>query len=190
MGSLEGRIALVTGASGGIGEAIRGLSGSRACALSSTAVPKLPNGSRKLCATKRLMPLLLRGDVTNKNEVDALVAWIENEMGPLWLLVNNAGVLNRAPILEMTEQAWDEAMAGNMKSAFLCSQAALGYMLPRHAGRIVNIGSIAGISRVPIKLHTRLPKRHWRISRAVLRSKSRRAESRSIVSHPVLRKRP
>jgi NAD(P)-dependent dehydrogenase (short-subunit alcohol dehydrogenase family) len=70
---------------------------------------------------------------------------VEAELGPLWLLVNNAGVINSGPATELSEKAWDNAFEVDAKGVFLCSQAAINKMIPRHAGRIVNIASIAGL---------------------------------------------
>ena len=91
-----------------------------------------------------LRALALAGDVSNKAQVQAMVERTEAELGPLWLLVNNAGVLNAAPTAEMSEAAWDQAMAVDAKGVFLCCQAAIQRMIPRGAGRIVNFSSIAG----------------------------------------------
>ena len=69
----------------------------------------------------------------------------EAELGPIWLLVNNAGVLNAAPTAELSEEAWDKAFDVDAKGVFLCSQAVIRKMIPRQQGRIVNFSSIAGM---------------------------------------------
>jgi NAD(P)-dependent dehydrogenase (short-subunit alcohol dehydrogenase family) len=84
-------------------------------------------------------------DVSSKVHVTEMFDQVEAELGPLWLLVNNAGVLNAAPTPEMPEELWDKAFAIDAKGVFLCSQAALRRMMPRRQGRIVNFASIAGI---------------------------------------------
>jgi meso-butanediol dehydrogenase/(S,S)-butanediol dehydrogenase/diacetyl reductase len=91
-----------------------------------------------------LRGLALPGDVSNKTEVQAMIERVEVDLGPLWLLVNNAGVYNSAPTAEISESAWDQAMAVDAKGVFLCCQAAIQRMIPRRAGRIVNLSSIAG----------------------------------------------
>lgn len=73
-----------------------------------------------------------------------MVAQVEAELGPLWLLVNNAGALTYGPTAEMSEADWDRCFNVDAKGVFLCSQAAIRRMMPRRAGRIVNISSIAG----------------------------------------------
>ena len=77
--------------------------------------------------------------------VSAMFDRLEAELGPLWLLVNNAGVFNAAPTDEMSEEMWDQAFDVDAKGVFLCSQAAMRKMIPRGEGRIVNIASIAGM---------------------------------------------
>jgi 2,3-dihydro-2,3-dihydroxybenzoate dehydrogenase len=73
-----------------------------------------------------------------------MFARVAEEVGPLWLLVNNAGVYHSARTLEFPEEAWDREFAVDAKAVFLCSQAAVRQMVPRGAGRIVIIASIAG----------------------------------------------
>jgi NAD(P)-dependent dehydrogenase (short-subunit alcohol dehydrogenase family) len=77
--------------------------------------------------------------------MDALFTRLEDELGPLWLLVNNAGVFNAAPTADMPEAMWDTAFDVDAKGVFVCSQAAIRRMIPRQAGRIVTIASIAGL---------------------------------------------
>jgi 2,3-dihydro-2,3-dihydroxybenzoate dehydrogenase len=84
-------------------------------------------------------------DISRKAEVEALVERVEAEMGPLWLLVNNAGLLRTGPTDQMSEEDWDATFAVDAKGVFLCSQAAIQRMMPRRAGRIVNVSSIAGL---------------------------------------------
>jgi 2,3-dihydro-2,3-dihydroxybenzoate dehydrogenase len=87
----------------------------------------------------------IRGDVSKKGDVEKMVERTEQELGPLWLLVNNAGALRFGPTAEMNEEDWDICFDVDAKGVFLCSQAAIRRMIPRQAGRIVNISSIAGL---------------------------------------------
>jgi NAD(P)-dependent dehydrogenase (short-subunit alcohol dehydrogenase family) len=87
----------------------------------------------------------LAANISRKAEVEAMMDRVERELGPLWLLVNNAGVLRTGPTADMSEEAWDEVFNVDAKGVFLCSQAAIRRMIPRREGRIVNISSIAGI---------------------------------------------
>jgi len=98
-----------------------------------------------LCPGMTRTDMLLESAKERGLDLDAMVEQVEADLGPLWLLVNNAGVLNAAPTPEMPEELWDRAFAIDAKGVFLCSQAALRKMIPRRGGRIVNLASIAGI---------------------------------------------
>jgi NAD(P)-dependent dehydrogenase (short-subunit alcohol dehydrogenase family) len=78
-----------------------------------------------------------------------MMAKVETQLGPLWLLVNNAGVYVAAPTAELGETDWDRVFAVDAKGVFLCSQAAIQNMITRRGGRIVNISSIAGVIARP-----------------------------------------
>jgi len=75
--------------------------------------------------------------------VTKLVDTVQEKLGPVQILVNNAGGVHRAPLDEITEQEWDRVMAVNLKSAFLVTQAVLPAMRKRRWGRIINISSVA-----------------------------------------------
>ena len=144
---LEGRVALVTGASSGIGRAT-------AVALArcgaSVAVNFHRNESGAEAARAEIVnaggrATVIQADVTRAADVNALVGRTVEAFGPVDILVNNAGSLvERLKILELTEERWDEVMGLNLKSAFLCSQAVAASMMERKAGAIVNVSSIAG----------------------------------------------
>jgi 3-oxoacyl-[acyl-carrier protein] reductase len=87
----------------------------------------------------------IRADVRQAVEIRSMVNYVAGELGPIDILINNAGSLvRRIPILEVTDQAWDDVMDLNLKSAVLCSQAVAPSMIERKSGAIVNIVSIAG----------------------------------------------
>jgi 2,3-dihydro-2,3-dihydroxybenzoate dehydrogenase len=145
MSDLSGRVALVTGAGRGIGKTV-----ARALAqqgmlvgLNDFNVPLVESAVAELAA-EGLRVLALPGDVSKKADVEAMMERAEAELGPLWLVVNNAGILNAAPTAEFSEEAWDKCFAVDAKGVFLVSQAAIRRMIPRHEGRIVNFASIAG----------------------------------------------
>ncbi len=143
--ALTGKVALITGASRGIGEGIAQVLAAQGMAV---AVNGRSEQVETVAATLRQaghQALAVRGDISRKADVTAMVERVEQELGPLWLLVNNAGVLRTGPTAELSEEAWDEAYAVDAKGVFLCSQAAIQRMIPRRAGRIVNISSIAGV---------------------------------------------
>jgi NAD(P)-dependent dehydrogenase (short-subunit alcohol dehydrogenase family) len=150
-GRIDGSIAVVTGASGGIAEAI-----ARTLAREGATVAVV---SRSLGRTQRVArdierdggkALAIAADVTRSADVRAMVASVLDAYGRVDVLVNGVGGFSgKAPIEEMTEAQWDEVMALNMKSAFLCAQAVVAPMKERSAGRIINIGSQAGSAPNP-----------------------------------------
>lgn len=144
--NLNGRVAIITGAGRGIGKTIAyhlALKGMRVglndinLALLSRTVDEF--------RSEGFPVLALPGDISKKADVTAMFDKVEAELGPLWLLVNNAGVLNTGPTADLSEEAWDLAFTVDAKGVFLCSQAAIRTMIPRRQGRIVNFSSIAGM---------------------------------------------
>lgn len=143
---LAGRHALVTGASRGIGRSI-------AVALGRCGAAVIVNFNRSEAAADEAVAAIeaaggrawaVQADVAIKTEVDRLFDTIRHHFGDrLDILVNNAGTLGgRYSIAQMPEDAWDHCMAVNVKSAFLCTQAAY-HLLPDGKGRIVNVTSIS-----------------------------------------------
>jgi len=144
---LNGKVALVTGASSGIG---RATAAALAGCGAHVAVNFRRNESGAEAARAEIVnaggrATVIQADVTRAGEVRALVARTAEELGPVDILVNNAGSLvERLKILELTEERWDEVIDLNLKSAFLCSQAVAASMMERKTGAIVNVSSIAG----------------------------------------------
>jgi 3-oxoacyl-[acyl-carrier protein] reductase len=145
--ALNGKVALVTGASSGIGAATATLFAELGARV---AIGYNTNeGGAKLVQTqirsKGGEALIFQADVTSAAEIRLLVDQVSSAVGPIDILVNNAGsLLERLPIMPLTEERWDAVMDLNLKSAVLCSQAAAASMVERRSGCIVNIGSIAG----------------------------------------------
>ncbi len=144
MFDLTGKVALVTGASSGMGRA--------------TALALATQGAKVVVAARRLDKLqalvaeiknhgkdalAVQMDVTKKSEVDAAVTAATTAFGRLDILVNNAGALDYSPFLTMTEEKWDLIIDTNLKGYFYAAQAAAREMEKNKWGRIINIASVA-----------------------------------------------
>ncbi|MCX5203403.1 2,3-dihydro-2,3-dihydroxybenzoate dehydrogenase [Streptomyces sp. NBC_00237] len=150
-GEFAGRVALVTGAGQGIGEAVVRALVARGATVAAT--DRVPTGVEALAEE-----LAARGgpgkavayplDVTDGSAVDAVVARVEGELGPLDLLVNVAGILRTAPAVELTDRDWADTFAVNTTGVFHTSRAAAARMTERRKGCIVTVASnAAGIPR-------------------------------------------
>ena len=140
---LTGRIALVTGSSQGIGLAL-----ARALASAGAAVVLNGRDSAKLDAAASTLAgegftvHAALFDVTDAAAVREAVAKIEREIGPIGILVNNAGIQRRMPLEDFPEEIWREVMRTNLDSVFYVGQAVARHMLPRRQGKIINICSV------------------------------------------------
>ena len=140
---LDGRIALITGSSAGIGLAL-----ARALGQAGAAVVINGRGEAKVAAvTTQLQSegLTVHArvfDVTNSKSVIAAVDDIETSIGPIDILVNNAGMQRRAPLQDFLEADWHELMRTNLDSVFMVGQAVARKMIPRQRGKIINICSV------------------------------------------------
>jgi len=143
---LQGRVALVTGGGRGIGKTIVRVLAQRGMivGLNDVRLELAENAARELCR-EGLRVFAFPGDVSRRADVSTIINRVEGELGPLWLLVNNAGIINVGPAAEFSEEAWDRTFEVDAKGVFLCSQAAINKMIPRHGGRIVNVASIAAL---------------------------------------------
>jgi len=147
MPDLSGKVALVTGASSGIGRATAealARCGARV-AINYHQNAKGADEARRAIESGGGKAAVVQGDVRNAASVKALVARTIQELGPVDILVNNAGSLvERLKLLELTEARWNEVLDLNLKSAFLCSQAVAPSMMERKSGAIINVSSVAG----------------------------------------------
>ena len=143
---LQGQIALVTGASRGIGAAIAttlAASGADVAITARDATSLHATAAQVAATSRRCLPVAC--EVTDAASVDAAATQIEATFGPVDILVNNAGVNIPRLALEATEAQWDAILDTNLKGAFLCSQRVGRTMVERRSGRIVNMSSAAGL---------------------------------------------
>lgn len=146
METLQNKAALITGAGRGIGRTIALTLARQGMKVGVNDID--PQAARAVCQEIQALgatAIDLPASVSDPDQVKEMVERVESELGPLWLLVNNAGVLTVGPTIEMPVEAWDRAFDVDAKGVFLCSQAAARVMVPRKAGRMVNIASIAGV---------------------------------------------
>ena len=151
---LRGKTAVVTGGARGIG---RGIVLELAKAGADVLIADLLEDAMQATAAEvaRLdrRVALRKIDVTDAQQVQALVDQAVRDFGQLDILVNCAGVISIKPVAELSERDWDFVMDVNAKGTFLGCQAALKHMLPRGSGRIINVASIAGKEGFPNLAH-------------------------------------
>ncbi len=152
--SLEGKVALVTGASRGIGKAAAmGLARAGAdLVIAGRKLPDLESSAAEIrSAGRKCLPVAAH--VGRLTEIESLVRRAGNEFGTIDILVNNAGTNpTLAPSIDVDERAWDAIMNLNLKGLFFLSQAVARVMRAKGGGRIINVSSIAGIrpDRLPV----------------------------------------
>jgi len=148
--ALKGQIALVTGATRGIGRAIAlGLAQDGATVIGTATTDE---GAAKIGASLREAGNAgagIRLDVSDGNAVDAEISAIEARFGAVTILVNNAGITRDNLLLRMKEEEWDAVMSTNLKPAYRLAKAVLRGMMKARSGRIIQIGSVVGSSGNP-----------------------------------------
>ena len=144
---LSGRVALITGASSGIGAAAANVLANLGATV---AIGYHSNEEGANLVMDQIMKeggkaLAIRADMRRADDISSLVKRATDELGPIDILINNAGSLvQRQAIRELTQERWDEIMNLNLTSVMLCSQAVVPIMIERKIGTIVNLVSIAG----------------------------------------------
>ena len=140
---LDGRVALVTGAARGLGQAMAlGLAEAGADIVGLDRCESDETGAAVTALGRRFMQVCCDLREASVADLNAVVAQIVAEMGRLDILVNNAGIIRRAPALEYSEADWDDVLQINLKSVFFMSQAAGRVMVPQGGGKIINVASM------------------------------------------------
>lgn len=149
--SLDGHVALVTGASRGIGRAI-------ALRLASEGVKVAVNYNSGEAPANELVDeisahggeaLALQANVADEAQVKAMVATLRKQWNRVDILVNNAGVRNDRLLMRMTTAEWDDTLNVNLRGAFFCTKAVLPLMVRQRRGRIINMSSVVGVAGNP-----------------------------------------
>jgi 3-oxoacyl-[acyl-carrier protein] reductase len=143
--SLENEIALVTGASRGIGKAIALSLGKEGAVVIGTATSQ--SGADAISAELETNTIKGKGyvlDVTDQNSVDQLLSAIQNDFGAPSVLVNNAGITKDNLLMRMKDEEWDSIINTNLTSIYRVSKACLRDMMKQRKGRIINISSVVG----------------------------------------------
>jgi 3-oxoacyl-[acyl-carrier protein] reductase len=141
---LEGKVALVTGASRGIGRAIALELAKQGAKVVGTATSE---EGAKAISERGLVGKLL--DVKNAEQADSLVSLVQRELGDVMILVNNAGITRDNLALRMKDADWDDVLDTNLRAVFRLSRAVMRGMMKARWGRIINITSVVGASGNP-----------------------------------------
>jgi len=150
--TLDGKIAIITGAARGIGKAI-----ARRLAADGAVAVIADLESQAEAAAETVKEIESAGgraaakacDVTNSGDVEALAGGVVSEWGRIDILVNNAGITRDGLIMRMKEEDWDAVLSVNLRSAYLCSKSVCRPMIKSGGGRIINIASVVGIMGNP-----------------------------------------
>lgn len=148
--NLKGKIAIVTGASRGLGKAIA-INLARAGAIVAVAARTVEAGQSPLSGTiyetvreienKGGKSIPIRCDVTREKDVEHMIRYVTEEFGRVDIMINNAGITTPEPFLKLSIKKWDLVMDVNLKGTFLCTKAVLPQMVARRDGHIINVSS-------------------------------------------------
>ena len=148
MNNIKNKNALITGASKGIGRAIAielAKQGVNVAINYNKSKKEAEEISNELINEYNVKSIILKGDVSNKEDCNILIQESIATFGNLDILVNNAGIIDDNLLIRMSDEAWDRVLRTNLDSIFYCSKPAIKSMLKNKWGRILNIGSVVGI---------------------------------------------
>jgi NAD(P)-dependent dehydrogenase (short-subunit alcohol dehydrogenase family) len=148
---LDGRVALITGGCQGLGLAFaQALSNAGATvAVTSRDEAKAAEGARLIREETGRQTLGVAVDVTDSGQVRRMAEETVQALGRIDILINNAGINVRKPILDYDEDSWDLVQNTNLKAPFLCAKAVAPYMIKQKYGRIINMSSMLGTAALP-----------------------------------------
>ncbi|HLC27950.1 MAG TPA: SDR family NAD(P)-dependent oxidoreductase [Dehalococcoidia bacterium] len=147
---LDGKVAIVTGGGSGIGRAIaHGLAREGAAVVVADIAGERAAEVVSELVAAGAQAIAVQTDVSQTAEADAMVDAAVARFARLDILVNNAGRAARGFVAEMTDEAWDDVIAVNLRGTFVCSRAALQQMIPQRSGRIINTASGLGLRGSP-----------------------------------------
>ncbi|HIM89332.1 MAG TPA: 3-oxoacyl-[acyl-carrier-protein] reductase [Dehalococcoidia bacterium] len=144
---MEGKYALVTGSSKGIGRAVALMLGEMGVNVavnynnSKDAAKEVEENLHKMGVES----FIVHGDVSDVDQVAKMINQVTKTFGGVDILVNNAGIIDDGLLIRMSDDAWDNVIATNLNGTFYCTRAVLRGMIRRRWGRIINIGSVVGI---------------------------------------------
>ena len=151
---LDGKVAIVTGASRGLGTQMAIALGQAGADLVITGRVEetIKEAAKEIGAETSKDVLTVAGDITNADDMARLASTVKERFGRIDVLVNNAGMNNRKPFLEYTPEEWRQIIDTNVNGLFLCTQAIAPTMIAQKSGRIINIGSIMGTIGLPTRV--------------------------------------
>lgn len=143
MEQLTGKVALVTGSARGIGKNIAEALADLGCSIVVSDIDM--DGAEKTAASLSTEAIAVQADVSNADDVAALVKKATERFGAIDILVNNAGITRDNLLMRMKEEDWDLVLKINLKGAFLCTKQVLRGMMRQRSGKIINIASVVGV---------------------------------------------
>ena len=145
--SLEGKFALVTGASKGIGRAaaVELARMGASVAVNYHSSKAAASETEKLIKNYGVDSLTVRADVGNLDDVNSMIDSVNDRFGQIDILVNNAGIIDDGLLLRMTDEAWKTVIDTNLYGTFYCTRAVIRSMVRSRWGRVINVGSVVGL---------------------------------------------